>query len=160
MKTINKIGGYICLPLLIFSGQFKLLAQVNRLEPVEIKIDYDRSTRKPFYFPPQKLGNKRRIFFYYKEEDTVDVYLNDKIVSSQYVHVQKNDVTGLACIINLNVKPKKANYYKLVLRKKRTYIEMPLDPRYSFVDLYCSTENNIDYWNAIYNNNVPEEGVN
>lgn len=133
---------------------FRVTAQGDSIEQQEVLINF--SSAKGSFVSTGRFYSKQ-LNFYGKIVGDISVYLNGVLIfsdSSKYVADKAND---LALSVPLKKLSKKRYYYLNVLsHSTNSFIEFPVDPRYTFINLYFWPKNDCYKWSILYNNSIPE----
>lgn len=118
----------------------------------DITLGYYNEITNYYYKVSRK--NMRQLCFFDKFDDSISVYLNDRLITSKWFKL--DSFSKLTIVLLKKIDNDKFNFVRVVMHKSRIFIEFPLDKRYYFVELhYRRNENEFDFWNIVFTNNVP-----
>ena len=142
--TITKT--YLTL-LLIILVDLTLFGQVTNRQLIEEKVKYQYDDKKPneTYIPKTQLGKEIQINFDCCFNDTVQIYVNDKLIDKLFLKTNEStSFTGHSITVKFDEK-KKNTTLKVVLPNKQVFCNIILDKKYRLLNV-----NRMEHWDKTW----------
>jgi predicted DNA-binding ArsR family transcriptional regulator len=129
--------------LLIILIDLTLLGQVKNSKLIEEKVKYQYDDKKPSesYVPKVELGKEIQINFDCCFDDTVQIFVNDKLIEKVFLKTDEStSFTGHSIKVKFDEK-EKSTTLKVVLPNKQVYCNIILDKKYRMLNV-----NRMEHW--------------
>lgn len=141
-KSMTKF--YFILFLLFASSTGQ--GQTNKLVKEKVKYQYDNKKPNETYVPGIETGKEIQINFDCCFNDTVQIYVNDKLIDKLYLQTNEStNFTGHSITVKFDKKKKKTNL-KVVLPDKHVYCNIVLDKKYRILNINRMEYSNKNWW--------------
>jgi hypothetical protein len=133
--------------LLIILIDLTLLGQGKNSQLIEEKVKYQYDDKKPSesYVPKVELGKEIQINFDCCFGDTVQIFVNDKLIEKVFLKTDEStSFTGHSIKVKFDEK-EKSTTLKVVLPNKQVYCNIVLDKKYRMLNV-----NRMEHWDKTW----------
>jgi predicted DNA-binding ArsR family transcriptional regulator len=133
--------------LLIILINLTLLGQVKNSKLIEEKVKYQYDDKKPSesYVPKVELGKEIQINFDCCFDDTVQFFVNDKLIEKVFLKTDEStSFTGHSIKVKFDEK-EKSTTLKVILPNKQVYCSIVLDKKYRMLNV-----NRMEHWDKTW----------
>ncbi len=133
--------------LLIILIDLTLLGQVKNSQLVEEKVKYQYDDKKPneTYVPKTQLGKEIQINFDCCFNDTVEIYVNEKLIDKPFLKTDgSTSFTGHSITVKFDEKEKNTTL-RVVLPNKQVFCNIVLDKKYRLLNV-----NRMEHWDKTW----------
>ena len=119
-------------------------------------ISYDKM-RRDFFVPIEKRGSNKQLSFYFRSDDSISVYLNNTLVTSQWIKYSEVASASYNYFVPFKVKiNNNRNCVIVTLNQKKKFVKFKLNKSYSFISIYyLKGQDGNFHWTVIHSNNMP-----
>lgn len=145
-NAMTMIKTYLSLILIILVN-VALFGQVTNGQLIEEKVKYQYDDKKPneTYAPKIQLGKEIQINFDCCFKDTVQIYVNDKLIDKLFLDTNEStSFTGHSITVKFD-EENTSTTLKVVLPNKQVYCNIVLDKKYRILNV-----NRMEHWDKTW----------